>query len=76
MDWEEVKVQAAISALQGVMESGTIGEILEIAPGIIAKQSVRIANYLVAELQRNADNKTLDEEIKEGCHGLFHHKKS
>jgi hypothetical protein len=69
--WEDVKVNAAISALQGVLESGTIGEILELSPEIVAKQSVRLANALVAELQRNKDNKSLEEEIKEDTKKIF-----
>ena len=69
--WDEVKANAAISALQSVLESGTIGEILELSPEIVAKQSVRLANALVAELQRNKDNKSLEEEIKEDTKKIF-----
>lgn len=65
IDWEEIRAQAAISALQGVLESGKLGELLETAPYIVAKQSVRLANYLVEELKRNKTNEDLTKEIKE-----------
>ena len=64
VDWDNVRVEAAISAMQGVLESGKLGEVLEIAPYIVAKQSVRLANYLVEELRRNKSNDTLEQEIK------------
>lgn len=65
MNWEEVRVNAAISALQGILESGKFGEILELAPSIVAKQSVRLADALVEELKRNKSNDDLTKEIKE-----------
>lgn len=64
MNLEEIKLQAAISALQGIMESGTIGEILELTPHVIVKQAIRIGNIFAEEFQKNKDNKTLEEEIK------------
>lgn len=51
IDWEQVRIDAAISAIQGVMESGKLGMILEIDPAIIAKQAVRVADALVDELK-------------------------
>lgn len=51
IDWEQVRVDAAISAMQGVLESGKLGEILEAAPDVVAKQAVRLANALVDELK-------------------------
>ena len=68
IDWEEVRANAAISAMQGVLESGKVGELLELSPYILAKQSVRLANYLVEELKRNKSNDDLEKEIKEDLH--------
>lgn len=70
VDWDNVRVEAAISAMQGVLESGKLGEVLEIAPYIVAKQSVRLANYLVEELRRNKSNDTLEQEIKNDIKNL------
>lgn len=50
-DWEQVRVDAAISAMQGILESGRLGELLETAPDIVAKQSVRMADALIRELK-------------------------
>ena len=52
INWEQVRIDAAISAIQGVMESGKLGMILEIDPTIIAKQAVRVADALVDELKK------------------------
>ena len=65
MNWEEVRANAAISAMQGILESGKLGEILELSPYIVAKQSVRMANCLVEELKRDKSNSDLEMEIKE-----------
>ena len=70
VDWDNVRVEAAISAMQGVLESGKLGEVLDIAPYIVAKQSVRLANYLVEELRRNKSNDTLEQEIKNDIKNL------
>ena len=51
VDWEQVRVDAAISAMQGVLESGKLGMVLEASPDIVAKQSVRLADALVEELK-------------------------
>ncbi len=51
-NWEQVRIDAAISAIQGVMESGRLGMILEIDPQIIAVQAVRVADALVEELKK------------------------
>jgi hypothetical protein len=51
IDWEQVRVDAAISAMQGVLESGKLGEILEAAPEMVAKQAVRLADALIKELK-------------------------
>ena len=76
MDWDEVRTEAAISALQGVLESGKIGELLELSPSLVAMQSVRLANALVEELKKNKDNKTLDSEIREEIKKIFKKKDS
>lgn len=65
IDWDSVKIDAAISAMQGILESGKVGELLEMAPSIVAKQSVRLANSLIIELRKNKTNDTLEKEIKE-----------
>ena len=52
IDWEQVRVDAAISAMQGVLESGKLGEILEAAPDVVARQSVKLADALVDELKK------------------------
>lgn len=51
IDWEKVRIDAAISAIQGVMESGKLGIVLELDPKIIAKQAVKVADALVEELK-------------------------
>ena len=56
INWEEVRINAAISAIQGVMESGKLGVILEADPGLIAKQAVRVADALVIELQKKKES--------------------
>lgn len=71
VDWDNVRTQAAISAMQGVLESGKFGEALELAPYIVAKQSVRLANCLVEELRRNKSNDDLEKEIKEDINKIF-----
>lgn len=53
IDWEQVRINAAISAIQGVMESGKLGMVLELDPDILAKQAVRVADALVNELKNN-----------------------
>lgn len=71
-----MRTEAAISALQGVLESGKIGELLELSPSLVAMQSVRLANALVEELKKNKDNKTLDSEIREEIKKIFNKKDS
>ena len=59
IDWEQVRIEAAISAMQGVLESGKLGEILEAAPDVVARQSVKLVDALVEELKNctmNTDN--------------------
>lgn len=65
INWEEVRINAAISAMQGVLESGKVGEFLELSPYIVAKQSIRLANCLVEELKKSKTNDDLEKEIKD-----------
>ena len=51
IDWEQVRINAAISAMQGVLESGKLGMVLEVVPEVVAKQSVKLADALVEELK-------------------------
>lgn len=55
-DWGKVRIDAAISAVQGVMESGKLGMVLEIDPKLIAIQAVRVADALVEELKKNPES--------------------
>lgn len=50
-DWKQVRIDAAVSAMQGIMESGKLGMLLEIDPKLIAEQAVRVADALVEELR-------------------------
>ena len=52
IDWNEVKINAAISTIQGLMESGKLGMVLEADPHMMAKQAVRVADALVEELKK------------------------
>lgn len=59
IDWEQIRINAAISAMQGVLESGKLGMVLEVAPDVVARQSVKLADALVDELKKStkdADN--------------------
>lgn len=51
IDWRQVRIDAAVSAMQGIMESGKLGMLLEIDPKLIAEQAVRVADALVEELR-------------------------
>ena len=64
-DWEDVRAQAAIAAMEALLENGKVGELFETAPYIVAKQSVRMAKYLVEELKRNQSNEDLSKEIEQ-----------
>ena len=65
LEWDEIRAQAAIGAMEALLENGKVGVLFETAPYIVAKQSVRMANYLVEELQRNKSNDDLTKEIEE-----------
>ena len=51
INWEQARIDAAISAMQGVLESGKLGEILEIVPELVAKHSVKLADALIEKLK-------------------------
>lgn len=51
IDWEQVRINAAINALEGIVSNGKLGEFLEVAPNMVAKQCVRLADALVKELK-------------------------
>jgi hypothetical protein len=51
IDWEQVRIDAAISAMQGVLESGKLGMVLEASPDMVAKQAVRMADALIEKLK-------------------------
>ena len=53
MDKEDIRINAAISAMQGILDSGTLGTVLEVSPKIVAKLSVRMADALLEELISN-----------------------
>lgn len=65
MSKDDIRANASICAMQGILESGKIGELLELSPKLVAKLSVRMANSLVDELARNKTNEDLDTEIKD-----------
>ena len=52
IDWEQVRIDAAISAMQGVLESGKLGMVLEASPDTVAKQAVRLADALIEKLNK------------------------
>ena len=54
IDWEQIRINAAISAMQGVLESGKLGMVLEVTPDVVARQSVKLADALVEELKKSA----------------------
>ena len=75
VDWDNIRAQAAIGAMEALLENGKVGELFETAPYIVAKQSVRMANYLVEELQRNKSNDDLTNEIKDDIKQFLKRKK-
>ena len=54
-DWFTIRWQLASSAMQGVLESGKLGMILEVDPGLVAKQALRMADALIKELKKTSD---------------------
>jgi len=51
IDWDQVLINATISASQGLQESGKLGEVLELSPDIIAERSIAIGQALVKKLK-------------------------
>ena len=51
LDGEQVRIEEALSEMQGVLESGKLGMVLEVAPEVVARQSVRLADALIEELK-------------------------
>lgn len=52
IDWNQVLVDAAISAMQGIQESGKLGMAMDVMPDALAEASVKIAKSLVRELKK------------------------
>ena len=52
----KIRVEAAISALQGILESGSIGAAFEVAPKFVAKLAIRMADALIDELDNSPKN--------------------
>ena len=48
-EWQGVRIQASIAAMQGFLSRETYGADLT----TLAKDSVRLANYLIEELKKN-----------------------
>ena len=51
--WEEVRVQAAVAALQGVLEAKW-GVDTEFTPELAADESLRLADALVEKLRKTS----------------------
>lgn len=47
---ENIRWQIASSALQGILEGGKLGELMELTPDLVAKHAVRLADALMKEL--------------------------
>lgn len=55
--WDDVLVQASIAAMQGIQESGKLGEVADLLPHELAEVSVRIGEAMVAELKKRVEVK-------------------
>ena len=51
-----MRFTAAVNAMQGILETGSLGTMLEVSPKIVAKLSVRMADALLEELNNNKAN--------------------
>ena len=51
-DWNQVRINAAIAIMQGLMENGKVSDILDIFPCQEAKIAVKMADDLVEELKK------------------------
>lgn len=56
-DWFEIRWQLASSAMQGILESGKLGELMELNPKFVAIQSLRMADALIEELKKGTTEK-------------------
>ena len=61
-DWQQVRIQAAIAAMQGQLANQVLTENMiesvenvDNFPKVVANASVRIADALIAELQKKQD---------------------
>ena len=61
-DWQQVRIQAAIAAMQGQLANQVLTENMiesvenvDNFPKVVANASVRIADALIAELQKKGD---------------------
>ena len=62
VDWTEVRIDAAISAMQGLMENGKVSLVLDLAPEVLAERSVVIADALVDELKKGRKDRKNEKE--------------
>ena len=52
IDWNQVLIEASISAMQGLQENGKMSLFIEAAPKFMAKLSVEYGKELVKELKK------------------------
>lgn len=55
INWNEVLINASISAMQGLQESGKLGELSELLPQKLAEYSVKIGKELVRCLKNEIE---------------------
>ena len=55
IDWDNVFIEAAIAAMQGIQESGKFGIAADVMPEKLADISVKIARCLVSRLKKEID---------------------
>lgn len=56
IDWNQVLINASISAMQGLQENGKISLLIEVDPDALAEYSVRLGKSLVKELKKEIEN--------------------
>lgn len=56
MTEEEMRFTAAVNAMQGILESGKLGTILEASPDIVARMSIRMGDALIKQLNSNKND--------------------
>lgn len=52
IDWNQVLINASISALQGIQETSKIGLVADALPDLLADRSVKIGKAMVERLKR------------------------